>query len=87
MDQKEFLESIEYSGFLFYYLVSLVSSDELVTMEDCEISLNEIELSLNALPEVEFTFADKEKIKIMLLQGREIVLKEIERIKADESNN
>lgn len=87
MDYKEFLESIEYRGFLYHYIVSLVSSDELITMEDCEISLNEIDLCLNALPEVEFIFADKEKIKIMLLQGRAIVLKEIERIKTDESNN
>lgn len=87
MYQKEFLENIEYSGFLYHYLVSLVSSDELITMEDCEISLNEINLSLNALPEVNFIFADKEKIKLMLLQGREIVLNGIEKIKTDESNN
>ena len=65
------------------YLVSLISSDSLFTVEDCEESLKELEYCLEILPENDIK--DKEKIHEMLIQGKEIVLKEMERIN-NESN-
>ena len=80
---NKWLEGLEKGGLLYVYLVSLISSDSLFTVEDCEESLKEIDYCLEILPENDIT--DKDKIHDMLLQGREIVLKDIERIK-NESN-
>lgn len=76
---NKWLEGLEKGGLLYVYLVSLISSDSLFTVEDCEESLKEIERCLEILPENDIK--DKEKIHDMLLQSKEIVLKDIERIK------
>lgn len=76
---NKWLEGLEKGGFLYVYLVSLISSDSLFTVEDCEESLKEIDYCLEILPENDIK--DKNKIHDMLLQGREIVLKDMERIK------
>ncbi len=80
---NKWLEGLEKGGFLYVYLVSLISSDSLFTVEDCEESLKEIDYCLEILPENDIK--DKDKIHDMLLQGREIVLKDMERFK-NESN-
>lgn len=80
---NKWLEGLEKGGVLYMYLVSLISSDSLFTVEDCEESLKELEYCLEILPENDIK--DKEKIHEMLIQGKEIVLKEMERIK-NESN-
>ena len=80
---NKWLEGLEKGGLLYAYLVSLISSDSLFTVEDCEESLKEPEYCLEALPENDIK--DKEKIHEMLIQGKEIVLKEMERIN-NESN-
>lgn len=80
---NKWLEGLEKGGLLYLYLVSLISSDSLFTVEDCEESLKEIDYCLEILPENDIK--DKDKIYDMLLQGREIVLKDMERIK-NESN-
>lgn len=76
---NKWLEGLEKGGFLYVYLVSLISSDSLFTVEDCEESLKEIDYCLEILPENDIK--DKDKIHNMLLQGREIVLKDMVRIK------
>jgi hypothetical protein len=76
---NKWLEGLEKGGLLYVYLVSLISSDSLFTVEDCEESLKEIDYCLEILPENDIK--DKDKIHEMLLQGREIVLKDMERIK------
>ena len=76
---NKWLEGLEKGGLLYLYLVSLISSDSLFTVEDCEESLKEIDYCLEILPENDIK--DKDKIHDMLLQGREIVLKDMERIK------
>jgi hypothetical protein len=76
---NKWLEGLEKGGLLYVYLVSLISSDSLFTVEDCEESLKEIDYCLEILPENDIK--DKNKIHDMLLQGREIVLKDMERIK------
>ena len=74
----KWLEGLEKGGLLYVYLVSLISADSLFTVEDCEESLKEIEHCLEILPENDIK--NKEKIHEMLIQGKEIVLKEMERI-------
>lgn len=76
---NKWLEGLEKGGLLYVYLVSLISSDSLFTVEDCEESLKEIDYCLEILPENDIK--DKDKIHDMLLQGREIVLKDMERFK------
>lgn len=76
---NKWMEGLEKGGLLYLYLVSLISSDSLFTIGDCEESLKEIDYCLEILPENDIK--DKEKIHDMLLQGREIVLKDMERIK------
>ena len=85
MEQTNYkwLEGLEKGGLLYVYLVSLISSDSLFTVEDCEESLKEIDYCLKILPENDIK--DKKKIHEMLIQGKEIVLKEMERIN-NESN-
>lgn len=80
---NKWLEGLEKGGLLYVYLVSLISSDELLTVEDCEESLKEIDYCLEILPENDIK--DKEKIKKMLLDGKEIVLRDMEILK-NESN-
>ena len=80
---NKWLEGLEKGGLLYVYLVSLISSDSLFTVEDCEESLKEIDYCLEILPEN--NIKDKDKIREMLIQGKEIVLKDMEKFK-NESN-
>ena len=76
---NKWLEGLEKGGLLYVYLVSLISSDSLFTVEDCEESLKEIDYCLEILPENDIK--NKEKIEKMLIIGKEIVLKELETFK------
>lgn len=83
MNKNKWMEGLEKEGLLYLYLVSLVSADSLLTIEDCEESLKEIEYCLEILPENDIK--DKEKIRQMLLEGKEIVLRDLDILK-NESN-
>lgn len=76
---RNFLEGLEKGGMLYFYLVSLISSDSLLTVEDCEESLKEIDFCLSVLPDNDIK--DKERIQKMLEDGREIVLRDMETFK------
>ena len=78
-DYRNFLEGLEKGGMLYFYLASLISSDSLFTIENCEESLREIDFCLEILPEN--NIKDKEKIKQMLINGKEIVLRDLEMFK------
>ena len=78
-DYRNFLEGLEEGGMLYFYLASLISSDSLFTVENCEESLREIDFCLEILPEN--NIKDKEKIKQMLIDGKEIVLRDLEMLK------
>ena len=78
-DYRNFLEGLEKGGMLYFYLASLISSDSLFTVENCEDSLREIDFCLEILPEN--NIKDKEKIKQMLIDGKEIVLRDLEMLK------
>lgn len=83
MNKNKWMEGLEKEGLLYLYLVSLVSADSLLTIEDCEESLKEIEYCLEILPENDIK--DKEKIRQMLLEGKKIVLRDLDILK-NESN-
>ena len=83
MVNNKWMEGLEKEDLLYLYLVSLVSADSLFTVEDCEESLKEIDYCLEILPENDIK--DKDKIREMLIQGKEIVLKDMEKFK-NESN-
>ena len=76
---RNFLEGLEKGGMLYFYLVSLISSASLLTIEDCEESLKEIDFCLSVLPDNDIK--DKERIQKMLEDGREIVLRDMETFK------
>ena len=78
-DYRNFLEGLEKGGMLYFYLASLISSDSLFTVENCEESLREIDFCLEILPEN--NIKDKEKIKQMLIDGKEIVIRDLEMLK------
>ena len=78
-EYRNFLEGLEKGGMLYFYLASLISSDSLFTVENCEESLREIDFCLEILPEN--NIKDKEKIKQMLIDGKEIVLRDLEMLK------
>ena len=78
-DYRNFLEGLEKGGMLYFYLASLISSDSLFTVENCEESLREIDFCLEVLPENDIK--DREKIKQMLIDGKKIVLRDLEMLK------
>lgn len=84
-DYRNFLEGLERGGMLYFYLVSLISSDSLLSVEDCEESLREIDFCLEILPENDIK--DREKIKQMLIDGKEIVLRDLEMLKNQKDKN
>lgn len=83
VNKNKWMEGLEKEGLLYLYLVSLISADTLLTIEDCEETLKEIEYCLEILPEN--NIKDKEKIRQMLLEGKEIVLRDLDILK-NESN-
>jgi len=85
IDKNKWMEGLEKEGLLYLYLVSLISSDELLTVEDCEELLREIDYCLEILPEN--NIKDKEKIYNMLVDCEEIVLKDMERLKNGKTDN
>ena len=84
-DYRNFLEGLEKGGVLYFYLVSLISSDSLFSVEDCEESLREIDFCLEILPENDIK--DGEKIKQMLIDGKENVLRDLEMFKEKQNND
>lgn len=84
-DYRSFLEGLEKGGVLYFYLASLISSDSLLSVEDCEESLKEIDFCLEILPENDIK--DREKIKQMLIDGKEIVLRDLEMFKNQKDKN
>lgn len=84
-DYRNFLEGLEKGGMLYFYLVSLISSDSLLTIGDCEESLREIDFCLEILPENDIK--DREKVKQMLIDGKEIVLRDLEMFKNQKEKN
>ena len=68
----ELLNALKENGMIWFYLVSLISSDTLFTAEDCDKSIELLNQTLEALPETNFDDEDEEKIKEHCLKGIKI---------------
>lgn len=68
----ELLNTLKENGMIWFYLVSLISSDTLFTPEDCDKSIELLNQTLEALPETNFDDEEKEKIKEHCLKGIKI---------------
>lgn len=80
---RKLLEKLAEKDLLYFFLVSLISSDSLFTVKECEESLEMIDFCLDILSENDIK--DKEKIEEMLLDGKEIVLRDMEHFKEQEN--
>lgn len=68
----ELLNALKENGMIWFYLVSLISSDTLFTVEDCDKSIELLNQTLEALPETNFDEDEKVKIKEHCIKGIEI---------------
>lgn len=75
---RKLLEKMQAGGFLYLYLVSLISSDSLFTEEDYKSSLEEIDFLMEILPENEIE--NKKKIGTMLAEGKELLERELKEL-------
>lgn len=58
----ELLNKIYESGGIWFYMVSLFSSDSLLSVEDCDRSIKLLNDTINAIPETNIPDDEKEKI-------------------------
>ncbi|MBR6516923.1 MAG: hypothetical protein IKT40_08835 [Bacilli bacterium] len=84
METDNFLERLQKDKFLDFYLVSLISSDTLLTVEDCEKSLKKI-LELKELIKTA-NIDDKERYEKFINDGEKIILRDMEMLKGEETS-
>ena len=84
METDNFLERLQKDKLLDLYLVSLISSDTLLTVEDCEKSLKKI-LELKELIKTA-NIDDKERYEKFINDGEKIILRDMEMLKGDETS-
>lgn len=77
--KENLLEKLQNNNLLDFYLVSLISSDALITVEDCEKSLKKIQEAKIHLETA--NIKNKEKYAEMIIQGEEIIKRDLENIK------
>ena len=77
----EFIDEITGNGLEYMFLVSMISSDNILTIEDAEKSLEEIENVEKALPFTSIPNNKKEEFEEYIKKGREILNADIERFK------
>ena len=84
MEEKtNLLEKLQSSNLLDFYLVSLISSDTLLSVEDCERSLSKIQEVKELL--ITANIDNKEQYADMIDKGEEIIKRDLEMFK--ERNN
>lgn len=83
MEEKNILEKLQENNLLDFYLVSLISSDTLITIEDCEKSLDKIKEVKEHL--ITANIDNKEQYADMIDKGEEIIKRDLEMFK--ERNN
>ena len=69
---KDLLNALKENGMLWFYMVSLISSDSLWTPEDCDKSIELLKQTMEALPESNLTDDEKEKVMEHCQKGLEI---------------
>ena len=68
----------------YLYLVSLISSDRIVTKEDAEKGLIEIEVGENAVKNANISDKKKQEFYDYFRKGREILMNDMERFRQEE---
>lgn len=81
--KENLLEKLQNNNLLDFYLVSLISSDALITVEDCERSLSKIQEVKEHL--ITANIDNKEQYADMIDKGEEIIKRDLEMFK--ERNN
>lgn len=79
----DLLNKLKESGMLYFFLVSLISSDTLLTAKDCENSITRLKELLEVIPQSDLTDEEKEKTINFCNEGIEICerdKKELEKI-------
>lgn len=76
---RKLLEKLQEKDLLNFYIVSLMSADSLMCVEDCEKALEIVDFCIEILPENNID--NKERIKEHLMSAREIVLRDLEMFK------
>ena len=81
-DKKEnIIELLHKSGFIYLMLGSLISSDTLLSVKDCEKSLKELEKLNEALKEANIKEEKKKEYQDFIDRGFEIVKRDLEKFK------
>ena len=78
---KELLENLYKNNLLNLVLVSLISADTLISMEDCEKSWKSMVELEKSLPEADIPEEEKIKIKEYIKKGVSIINSEKTRLK------
>lgn len=73
---KELIETLHTNGMLYFYLVSLISADTLISVENCEKSIYQLNLTKKSLEEAEIPDVDKAKYLDYCKNGLEICEKD-----------
>lgn len=79
---KELLENLYKNNLLNLVLVSLISADTLISMEDCEKSWKSMVELEKSLPETDIPEEEKIKIKEYIKKGFSIINSEKTRLKS-----
>ena len=69
---KDLVETLHANGMMYFYLVSLISADTLVSAENCEKSIYQLNLVIESLADAEIPDVDKEKYLDYCKKGIEI---------------
>lgn len=81
-DKKEnIIELLHKSGFIYLMLGSLISSDTLLSIKDCEKSIKELEKLNEALKEANIEEKKKKEYQDFIDRGFEIVKRDLEKFK------
>ncbi len=78
---KELLEKLYKNNLLYLVLVSLISADTLISIENCEKSLESMVELEKLLPETDIPEEEKIKIKEYIKKGFSIIKSEKTRLK------
>lgn len=81
---SEAIEQLCQNKLEYLYLVSLISSDRIVTKEDAEKGLIEIEVGENAVKNANISDKKKQEFYDYFRKGREILMNDMERFRQEE---
>lgn len=76
----DLLNRLKESGMLYFFLVSLISSDTLLTVKDCENSITRLKELLEVIPQSDLTDEEKEKTINFCNEGIEICERDKEKL-------